>query len=85
MEQEDPNGELQVGVATSGANTVMDGRPTREKFMGSEKVKIKVNPAWKVAKGHQTHRNGGGTHSDKRLKRLKTRNNQNKRAIQDYF
>jgi len=84
---EDPNGELQAGIAASGANTVMDGKPVRQKFMSSEKkttIKLDKTPIWKIPKGHQPRRNGAGTHGDRRLKRLKTRGNQNNNAIKDF-
>lgn len=80
---EDPNGELQAGMAASGANTVMDGTPVRQKFMSSDKTTItgKGKPIWKAATGHKAYRGGAGTHGDRRLGRLKTRGNQNKKAI----
>jgi hypothetical protein len=86
LEDHDPNGELQAGMAASGANTVADDGTAEQKFMGSEKkttLKIKAKPIWKAAKGHQAHRGGAGTHADKRLSRLKTRGNQNRKAIDD--
>lgn len=43
-------------------------------------IQIEKKP---LRKGHQTHRSGAGTH-DSRPKRLRTRNNQQKRAIENY-
>ena len=83
-DHEDPNGELQAGMAASGANTVADG-PVRQKFMGSDKKKItlniKVKKPWEISRGHAAHRSGAGTHEDKRFKR--TRGNNNQKAIDD--
>tara|TARA_Y100000034_G_C6898049_1_gene414505 strand:- start:2890 stop:3180 length:291 start_codon:yes stop_codon:yes gene_type:complete len=84
-DHEDPNGELQAGMAASGANTVTDG-DVRQRFMGSEKkitIKIKAKEPWKVARGHTTRRGGAGVHGDRRLGRLKTRSNKNRSAIDD--
>lgn len=49
--------------------------------MSSEKIKVK--PIWKTPTGHQNYSGGGGKHADRRLKRLKTRNSKNKKAIED--
>lgn len=44
------------------------------------KIKIHID---KVSTGHKQHTTGSGVHADKRLKRLKTRANQNKKAIEE--
>lgn len=84
-DHEDPNGELQAGMAASGANTVADDGSAGQKFMSSDKttIKIKAKPSWKISKGHQAHRGGAGTHGDRRLGRLKTRGNKDRKAIDD--
>jgi len=38
---------------------------------------------WEVAKGHQQHRGGAGTHADRRTNRLKTRAAQQRAALSD--
>lgn len=38
-DHEDPNGEKQAGIASSGANTVKDNGVVKQKFMGAEKKK----------------------------------------------
>jgi len=85
LEDHDPNGELQAGMAASGANTVADDGSAKQKFMSSDKttLKIKAKPIWKAAKGHQAYRGGAGIHADKRLGRMKTRGNKNQKAIDD--
>lgn len=39
---------------------------------------------WQLAKGHQQHRGGAGTHADRRTSRLKTRSAQLRAAISEY-
>jgi len=43
------------------------------------KIKLNVRPWHKLPRGHQPHLSGSGTHTDRRLKRTKTR--QRKLAI----
>lgn len=85
LEDHDPNGELQAGMAASGANTVADDGTAKQKFMAKDKttINIKAKKPWKLATGHVPHRGGAGIHGDKRLKRLKTRRSQNQKAIDD--
>lgn len=45
-------------------------------------IRIEVKP-WLAPKGHTPHRSGAGKHGDRRLKRLKTRNNQLQNALKD--
>lgn len=49
--------------------------------MKTTTLKIKIG---KLSIGHQQHISGTGVHGDKRLKRLKTRKNKNKKAIEEY-
>jgi hypothetical protein len=85
LEEDDPNGELQTGMAASGANTVADDGSPEQKFMSKDKVTIdiKPTPVWKLSKGHAAHRGGAGTHADKRSARAKTRGNKSRNAIED--
>jgi hypothetical protein len=48
-----------------------------------ETIVIKSVKPWQLAKGHQGHRSGAGTHSDRRMSRLKTRASQQRRAIDE--
>lgn len=41
-----------------------------------------LNP-WEVAKGHNKHRGGAGTHADRRTNRLRTRAAQRQAALSD--
>jgi hypothetical protein len=40
-------------------------------------------PPWEVAKGHQQHRGGAGTHADRRTNRQRTRATQQRAALSD--
>lgn len=48
-----------------------------------EIIVIKVVKPWQVAKGHQDHRSGAGTHADRRMSRLLTRSAQQRAAINE--
>ena len=47
-------------------------------------VKLNLRPQWEASKGHPEHRSGAGQHSDRRLKRLKTRQSQRRAAMGEY-
>jgi hypothetical protein len=49
------------------------------------KKEVVVKNARPIKRGHQNHRSGAGTHADRRTARMKTRGNQNKQAINEYF
>jgi hypothetical protein len=38
---------------------------------------------WKVRRGHIAHRGGSGTHGDRRLKRLRSRGDQRRAAVNE--
>ena len=44
------------------------------------KIQVKSKP---VSKGHQPHRSGAGVMADRRMGRMKTRANQNRKAIEE--
>jgi len=50
------------------------------KKLRSTKITLKVKP---LRKGHQPHRSGAGAMADRRTGRMKTRANQNKKAIEE--
>jgi hypothetical protein len=51
--------------------------------MKIEKIKLNIRPIYKLAKGHYNHISGSGQH-DHRSKRQRTRNNINRKSIEEY-
>ena len=47
------------------------------------KVKVSTKKPWEVGRGHHAHRSGSGTH-DSRPRRLRTRMDAKKKALQDF-
>jgi hypothetical protein len=49
-------------------------------------MKIRIEPTnpGRIKKAHTPHRSGAGIHGDRRVKRLKTRNDANRYAIRTY-
>ncbi len=47
------------------------------------KIDIPARLPSEVAKGHRPHKSGAGKHLDKRTKRVRTRENIEKKAIED--
>jgi hypothetical protein len=51
--------------------------------MKKQKIKLNVRPIWAIGKGHNDYRSGSGEH-DNRPKRLRTRGDQNRQAMNDW-
>jgi hypothetical protein len=45
-------------------------------------IQIEVDPL-KISKGHPTHRGGAGAHQDRRKKRQRTRNDEQRKVINE--
>jgi hypothetical protein len=45
-------------------------------------VVLNVRPIWEIGKGHHSHQSGSGQH-DNRPKRLRTRGDKNRKAMND--
>lgn len=50
--------------------------------MKKQKIKLNVRPIWELGKGHSSHISGAGS-MDNRPKRLRTRQAQKRRAVND--
>lgn len=50
--------------------------------MKKQVIKVKVRPIWEIGKGHNAHLSGAGT-MDNRPKRLRTRSDQKRKALND--
>ena len=48
------------------------------------KLKVSTKKPWEVGRGHNSHRSGSGTH-DSRPRRLRTRLQSSKKAIEEYY
>lgn len=51
--------------------------------MKKQKIKLEVRPIWAIGKGHNAHNSGSGQH-DNRPKRLRTRGDRNRQAMNDW-
>lgn len=51
--------------------------------MKNEIIKLNVKKQWQVGRGHTTHNSGAGVHHDSRTKRCRTRQAQQRKAIDE--